>query len=230
MTTAHKPTFHPAVGSANPGGYRYYAPRAQYSSRDMPGQLTLKTRGVGQGSAQEINQRDLKAELLKKEKEHFDKKENERRKKLGLPPLAGNEEVAPTLTLENVDLSKYDDDDDDDDESDNSDDDDDSDDDEDEKAELERELARIKKEREEAKLRQQMEEASKRDHERTLAASRGNPLLNLGGKSNFNVKKRWYEDVVFKNQARDAPKAQKTFVNDTIRNAFHRKFLSKYMK
>lgn len=78
MTTAHKPTFHPAVGTANPGGYRYYAPKAQYSSRDLPGQLTLKTRGAGQGTSAEIQQRDLKAELLKKEKEHFQKKEDGR--------------------------------------------------------------------------------------------------------------------------------------------------------
>lgn len=44
MTTAHKPTYHPAVGSATQGGYRYHTPRLQFSSRDMPGQTTLKYR------------------------------------------------------------------------------------------------------------------------------------------------------------------------------------------
>lgn len=41
---------------------------------------------------------------------------------------------------------------------------------------------------------------------------------------------RWDDDVVFKNQARGEMKAAKRFINDTIRNDFHRKFLHKYMK
>jgi hypothetical protein len=36
--------------------------------------------------------------------------------------------------------------------------------------------------------------------------------------------------VVFKNQARGETKTPKRFINDTIRNDFHRKFLHKYMK
>ncbi|CAL5392453.1 unnamed protein product [Camellia sinensis] len=40
----------------------------------------------------------------------------------------------------------------------------------------------------------------------------------------------WDDDVVFKNQARGESKAPKRFINDTIRNDFHRKFLHKYMK
>lgn len=41
---------------------------------------------------------------------------------------------------------------------------------------------------------------------------------------------RWDDDVVFKNQARGETKVAKRFINDTIRNDFHRKFLQKYMK
>lgn len=41
---------------------------------------------------------------------------------------------------------------------------------------------------------------------------------------------RWDDDVVFKNQARGESKTPKRFINDTIRNDFHRKFLHKYMK
>eukprot|EP00467_Chlorarachnion_reptans_P013862 CAMPEP_0114506554 /NCGR_PEP_ID=MMETSP0109-20121206/11489_1 /TAXON_ID=29199 /ORGANISM="Chlorarachnion reptans, Strain CCCM449" /LENGTH=228 /DNA_ID=CAMNT_0001685149 /DNA_START=154 /DNA_END=840 /DNA_ORIENTATION=- len=228
MTTAHKPTFHPAIGSANPGGYRYYAPKAQFSARDAPGQLKLKTRKLGQGNATEIEQRDLKAELLKKETEHFNKKEDERRKREGLPPLRGPDD-APRLTLENVDLSKYDDADDSDDDDDSDDSDDSDDDDEDEKKELERELARIRAEREAERLRKEQEEADAKNAQRNLEAATGNHLLNLG-QGNFNVKRKWWEDSVFKNQSKSEPKKQKTFVNDTTRNAFHRKFLSKYMK
>jgi hypothetical protein len=41
---------------------------------------------------------------------------------------------------------------------------------------------------------------------------------------------RWDDDVVFKNQARSEPKAQKRFVNDTIRNDFHKRFLQRYIR
>jgi protein CWC15 len=44
------------------------------------------------------------------------------------------------------------------------------------------------------------------------------------------VKRRWDDDVVFKNQTRGEPKAQKTMINDTIRNDFHRRFLNRYVK
>ncbi|KAL0443250.1 UNVERIFIED_CONTAM: protein CWC15 [Sesamum latifolium] len=42
--------------------------------------------------------------------------------------------------------------------------------------------------------------------------------------------RKWDDDVVFKNQARGQTKTPKRFINDTIRNDFHRKFLQKYMK
>lgn len=35
--------------------------------------------------------------------------------------------------------------------------------------------------------------------------------------------RRWDEDVVFKNQARDEPAKKKRFINDTVRSDFHRK-------
>lgn len=44
MTTAHKPTWHPAIGTEHGGGYRYHAPRQQFSVRDLPGHTTLKLR------------------------------------------------------------------------------------------------------------------------------------------------------------------------------------------
>lgn len=60
---------------------------------------------------------------------------------------------------------------------------------------------------------------------------RGNPLLFEGRQeADFEVKRRWDDDVVFKNQSRGEPKAQKRFINDTIRNDFHRKFLTRYIK
>ena len=48
---------------------------------------------------------------------------------------------------------------------------------------------------------------------------RGNPLVQAAPDQelNFGVKRRWDDDVVFKNQDRGAPKKQQRFINDTIR-------------
>ncbi|KAF2545321.1 hypothetical protein F2Q70_00023513 [Brassica cretica] len=91
------------------------------------------------------------------------------------------------------------------------------------------ELDQIKKARVEERLRkekqQQMEELNAKEEE----LLKGNPLLN-NAPTSFSVKRRWDDDVVFKNQARGEIKAPKRFINDTIRNDFHRKFLHRYMK
>ncbi len=55
-----------------------------------------------------------------------------------------------------------------------------------------------------------------------------NPLLAPTGAA-AAVKRRWDDDVVFKNQAKDEKKLEKRFINDTIRSDFHRKFLAKYI-
>lgn len=49
---------------------------------------------------------------------------------------------------------------------------------------------------------------------------RGNPLVQSAPDQelNFGVKRRWDDDVVFKNQDRGAPKKQQRFINDTIRS------------
>jgi protein CWC15 len=94
---------------------------------------------------------------------------------------------------------------------------------EDETAELMRELDKIKREREEAKLA----EAAKAEQEMLIS----NPLINLTNDSEFNVKRRWDDDVVFKNQAKGVDdKQRKRFINDTTRSDFHRKFIDKYIK
>lgn len=47
----------------------------------------------------------------------------------------------------------------------------------------------------------------------------------------FQVKRRWDDDVVFKNCARSEPeKSKNTFINDSLRSEFHRKFMEKYVK
>lgn len=137
------------------------------------------------------------------------------------PLLLANEEV-DTERL----AKKYDDRSDESDSDLDSDDDDDDDDDHEEEL-LQRELEKIKKEREEARLKKEAEESEASLREKSTAAMASNPLLSA---SSQQVKRKWNDDVVFKNQARSEPEVQKRFINDTIRNDFHRRFLSKYMR
>ena len=54
---------------------------------------------------------------------------------------------------------------------------------------------------------------------------------NSAGPKDFSVKRRWDDDVIFKNQARGmSDKPKKRFINDTLRSDFHRKFMNKYVQ
>lgn len=97
---------------------------------------------------------------------------------------------------------------------------------EDEEKALMRELERIKKEREEEKKQKEREKKEEEEEAETEAVLRNNPLLNQGQ----TIKRKWYDETVFKNQARKEEKAKKRFINDTIRSDFHRNFLKKYVK
>ena len=45
------------------------------------------------------------------------------------------------------------------------------------------------------------------------------------------MKRRWNDDVVFRNQAKGEPdQNKKRFINDTVRNDFHKRFLNKFIK
>jgi protein CWC15 len=120
-----------------------------------------------------------------------------------------------------------------------------SDDEEDETAELLRELEKIKKERAEARERevinslvqslnchltfstpQETEKAAQEQEKNEYDVARGNPLLNRGS-GDFQVKRRWDDDVIFKNQARGTSdkNKRKEFVNDLLRSDFHKRFM-----
>ena len=116
-----------------------------------------------------------------------------------------------------------------------SDDDEDSDldsDDEDEEAALQAELAKIRAERAAAKAKEEAEAAEEEQAQMEEAALTGNPLLNSGSASSTGrLKRRWNDDVVFRNQARGEPdQNKKRFINDTVRNDFHKRFLNKFIK
>lgn len=116
------------------------------------------------------------------------------------------------------------------------------DDDEDETAELLRELEKIKRERAEEKERVEREKAASDYVSREEEIATGNPLLNLQsalnipgspspsisstGSSSFGIKRRWDDDVIFKNQARGTSETpKKEFVNDLLRSEFHKRFM-----
>ena len=84
-----------------------------------------------------------------------------------------------------------------------------------------REYERIKREKEEAEKRKAQQEAA----EAALNGETG------GGAGAYSLQRKWHEETVFKNQARDERKegAKRRFINDTVRSDFHRKFLSKYV-
>ncbi len=109
-------------------------------------------------------------------------------------------------------------------EDDSSSDEDSSDDEEEDEAALMAELAKVKREREEAATA-----AKRKAEEEELArlSAGGNPLLNP---YKTGQKRKWNDDVVFRNQAKGEGSREKEFVNDTTRNAFHKRFLDKYCR
>ncbi|GKV08492.1 hypothetical protein SLEP1_g20113 [Rubroshorea leprosula] len=231
MTTAARPTWAPAKGGNEQGGTRIFGPSQKYSSRDLAAHTNLKPRKEGQDTQDELQKRNLREELEDRERRHFsskDKSYNEdrdRRKASNLLLEGTKREVEDRIVPRSVDADDSDVDDNNDNESD---DDDDDDDDEDDTEALLAELEQIKKERAEEQLRKEKQQQEEELKAKEAELLRGNPLLN--NPTSFNVKRRWDDDVVFKNQARGETKAPKRFINDTIRNDFHRKFLQKYMK
>jgi len=106
-------------------------------------------------------------------------------------------------------------------------------------------LEKIKRERAEEKARIERDQSASEAASREAEIATGNPLLNLAaalGQQNpggvnttvpgtFQVKKRWDDDVIFKNQAMNQKTpGQGNFVNDLLRTEFHRKFMAKFIK
>lgn len=113
---------------------------------------------------------------------------------------------------------------------------------EDDDDELMLELARIRREREEERLDKAKEAAEVEATRNKQNVMQNNPLLDLEtegrGSSRhvaaerpvFGVRQRWDDDVVFRNQASGEKKLTQRFVNDTLRNDFHRRFLRRYVR
>jgi len=229
MTTAARPTWAPAKGGNEQGGTRIFGPSQKYSSRDMAAHTNLKPRKEGQETHDELQKRNLREELEERERRHFSSKDKsysddrDRRKGGHLLLEGARRDTEDRLIPRSVDADDADVEV----KSDESDDEDDDDDEDDTEALL-AELEQIKKERAEENLRKERQKQEEELKVKEAELIRGNPLLN--NPTSFNVKRRWDDDVVFKNQARGESKTPKRFINDTIRSDFHRKFLQKYMK
>jgi protein CWC15 len=91
------------------------------------------------------------------------------------------------------------------------------------------ELEKIKRERAEQRAKEEAERQAKEQEEREFEIARGNPLLN---EQDFSVKRRWDDDVIFKNQARGTEDRNKNkeFVNDLLRSDFHKRFMNRYVR
>ncbi|PSS01481.1 Spliceosome-associated protein [Actinidia chinensis var. chinensis] len=227
MTTAARPTWAPAKGGNEQGGTRIFGPSQKYSSRDLAAHTTLKPRKEGQDTHDELQKRNLREELEEREQRHFSSKDKsyiddrDRRKGGHLLLEGAKRDAEDRLMPRSVDADDAD-------VEVKSEESDEDDEDEDDTEALLAELEQIKKERAEEQFRNERQKQEEELKAKEAELIRGNPLLN--NPTSFNVKRRWDDDVVFKNQARGETKTQKRFINDTIRSDFHRKFLHKYMK
>lgn len=247
MTTAHRPTFDPARGKEAARGEAYH-------QRLLPAHKILKYRQATQGAPSEQAKRDLRAELLRNERKHFAKKEgreigdedDEGGVEESLAIEEGASEGGVKRRVEGGEGEREEEEDyeakkrrvleeskdvDADSESEGSSSDEESEeDDDDEEAELMRELAKIKAERAEAAAREAAEKAKRDEDQREKDIALGNPLLNTN--QEYGVKRRWDDDVVFKNQARGTEDRgkEKHFVNDLLRSDFHKRFMDRYVR
>jgi protein CWC15 len=257
MTTAHRPTWKAAVGRAQEGGWSAGgALSSSISALDAPAHRTLKTRSNDDNvhdKEERLRQSLLalqQAEAAATKPLHhrpIDPAEEERSKQKLLllkSQSSATTEIDREKLKEKYDDSDIDDGDDDNEKNDtnhdnghssDSDLDNDSDlddsDDEDDEAALQAELAKIRAEREAVKQKAEAVAAARDNAQQEEAALLGNPLLLSTTTGNaVPSKRRWNDDVVFRNQAKGEPQPKKRFINDTVRNDFHRRFLNKFIR
>jgi protein CWC15 len=220
MTTAHRPTFHAAIGGKEQGGGRYVAGVTRVHVHDLASQTSIKKRYAkagrrcalaqhrrltlprphrmpGQGTQAEVRAKNLRAELEQRELDHL--------KAIGKAPATKPPPPVPPPEEDEEDeagVGLIIDPEDADDRhvltaapaADGS---EEESDDEDETEELMRELERIKKERAAEAAKREREAAETEAREADSAILQGNPLLDptrlgaaAGGAATFSVKRR----------------------------------------
>uniref|UniRef100_A0A672PE94 Protein CWC15 homolog n=1 Tax=Sinocyclocheilus grahami TaxID=75366 RepID=A0A672PE94_SINGR len=231
MTTAARPTFEPARGGRGKGEGDLSALSKQYSSRDLPGHTKIKYRQPTQDAPEEVRARDFRRELEERERVAVKSRDRGAREHTTSSSTSSSSS-SKRPRLDQIPAANLDADDpltDDEDDSDSGSDSD------DDTAALLAELEKIKKERAEELEKKEREQKAEEERIRMENILSGNPLLNLAGQQHqnaFSVKRRWDDDVVFKNCAKgvDESRKEKRFINDTLRSEFHKKFMEKYVK
>lgn len=238
MSGAHRPTWTASVGGDGQRDGANSAPTFQYSSRDLPSHKKLKYRMDNKVKRNDNVQEtvDIIKTITDKEEElkQIENKEStlhaddlEESKSSKTLDIDADTDIEDTCSIsedvkEKLERNPT-----------NKDDFSNDHNDIDDTEELLRELERIKKEREAKKLLEA--------RERQLQVQTGNPLLNLSSTDDLfssssqhypNQKRKWNEETVFKNQAKDVNLngQEKRFINDTIRNDFHKKFMARYIR
>ncbi|UKJ88730.1 protein CWC15-like protein [Theileria orientalis] len=215
MSTAHRPTWHNAIGV----GLEERGSTVAVSSKDQPAHREIKRRAPlnvdvsEEGTkSQKINETKRKLREKLEETEQAHKTKNFIEDRVGVTKNFLSLEDATKLL--NQDINEFPEDEDDYVEPQEVEDED------EEEAALLRELEKIKKEKEEIRLKEQHEELQSEEHRQNLLSR--NPLLNPSKVA------RWDEDVVFKNPQTEA-KSKPKFLNDVVRSEFHKRFLHKYV-
>ncbi len=224
MTTAHRATWRSALGGdQEQGSFRLHVGTAQKSSKAAPSHRVLKKRDddvvTDRGALRAALEAD-EATTLRAFKGAHDEaiRRLDDDVELATDDEEDNESEAPRKRsrIEKVVADS---------------------DDSDDEAELLAELEKIRAERAAERARLEAERAE----EANAATATDNPLLgNLldddtasvataTTNASVAVKRRWNDDVLFKNQARGSRKPEQRFVNDTVRNDFHRRFLRRYI-
>lgn len=220
MTTAARPTFAPArggTGKGEGGQGDLSALSKQYSSRDLPSHQKLKYREDGQGNRDDIRGKDFRRDLEERERVAREKRGGRDRDSSSSSHKRPRLDQLPASNLDADDPI------------DEEEDEESSDDEEDDTAALMAELNKIKKERAAEHAKRDAEKAAEEERIRIENITKGNPLLNQEKAEVFKVKRRWDDDVVFKNCAR-GDDGKKGYINDTLRSEFHKKFMEKYIK
>ncbi|CAF1016943.1 unnamed protein product [Didymodactylos carnosus] len=253
--------FQPAQGGTSRGESDLSGQSKQYSSRDMPSHKTLKYREKGQNTLEETRQKDFRRELEDRERAVRDKQPQRTSDSKRLQSSSDDRKRSSVRSnndlqaiQSNLDADDPLDESSDDEENENGSNrhkirnnnhmtqDDDDDEDEDDTEELMAELNRIKKERAIEAIKLEQERRVEEERIRTENILKGNPLLNpksvqqsqalsVTNNSEFRVKRRWDDDVVFKNCAKAENLGKRSqFINDSLRSEFHKKFMEKYIK
>ncbi|GMH78262.1 hypothetical protein TL16_g07730, partial [Triparma laevis f. inornata] len=237
MTTAHRPTWKAAVGAGEGGNWNSGGAQSHMrSAKDAAAFTKLKYRDRGvrkegdqliEDSLRRLEEAEKKEKELKSGGKRIVREEDDAESSVKLLKVQG--EVDESI-LKKFDDADSDEDDDKEEVESDLDDSDDSDSDDGSDSDLLRlEMEKIKKEREEAFQKKKALEEAEAEAAATEVAMMGNPLLNSDSGSG-KMKRKWNDDVVFRNQSRkEKDGKEKRFINDTVRNDFHKRFMDQYM-